>query len=74
MPAGPVWSGSQGWQTNGSTLAEWGDGLKGYVAGSLDGPLVVLLEQEGADEARDRRLVGIDADDVGASLDPAFAG
>ena len=31
-------------------------------------PLVILFEQDGADEARDARLVGEDSDDVGASL------
>ena len=71
MPAGPVWSGGQDWQADGGTLAERGDGLKGHVAGPLDRPLVGLLEQEGADEAGDRRLVGEDADDVGAPLDLA---
>ena len=32
-------------------------------------PLVVLLEQYGADQPDDRGLVGEDADDVGAALD-----
>jgi len=32
-------------------------------------PLVVLLEQDGTDEADDGVLVGEDADDVGAALD-----
>jgi hypothetical protein len=34
----------------------------------LELPVVVLLEQDGADEPRDRGLVGEDADDVGAAL------
>jgi len=37
----------------------------------LDGPLVVLLEEDGADEAGDGCLVGEDADDLGAALDLA---
>jgi hypothetical protein len=41
------------------------------VAGALDGPLVVLFEQDGTDEAGDGGLVGEDADDLGASLDLA---
>ena len=41
------------------------------VAGALDGPFIVLLEQDGADEAGDGGLVGEDADDFGAPLDLA---
>src|SRR5712691_3572604 len=29
-------------------IAEWGDGFQGHVSRSLDGPLIVLLEQDGA--------------------------
>jgi hypothetical protein len=47
------------------------DGLKGHVAGSLNGPFVVLLEQECADEPDDGIVVGKDADDIGAALDLA---
>jgi hypothetical protein len=32
-------------------------------------PLVILLEEDRADQADDRVLVGEDADDVGATLD-----
>ena len=71
MPAGLAWSGGQDRQADAGTLAERRDRLKGHVAGPLDRPLVVLLEQEGADETGDRRLVGEDADDVGAPLDLA---
>jgi hypothetical protein len=42
--------------------------LKLHVA-TVETPLVVLLEHHGADEASDRRIVGEDADDVGAPLD-----
>lgn len=35
----------------------------------LELPLVILLEQDGSDEARDAVLVGEDADDVGSALD-----
>ena len=48
-----------------------GDGLNGHVAGALDGPLVVLLEEDGADEAGDGGFVREDADDLGAPLDLA---
>ncbi len=71
MPAGPVWSGGQGWQTDGGIIAEGGDGFQGHVAGALDGPLIALFEQDGPDQARDRCFVGEDADKVGAALDLA---
>ena len=35
------------------------DGFQGHVAGTLDGPFVVLLKPDGADEAGDGRLVGV---------------
>ena len=59
-------------QTNGSIIAGLGDGLKGHVAGSLDGPFVVLLKQQGADETCYCGLVGKDADDLGAAFDFAI--
>ena len=42
------------------------------MSGSLDGPLVVLFGQDGADQADDGGFVGEDPDDLGASLDLAF--
>ena len=39
------------------------------LASALDRPFVVLLEQDGADEAADGGLVGEDADDIGATFD-----
>ena len=50
-------------------IAERGDGFQGHVAGTLDGPFVILFEQQGADEADDGGLVGEDADDLAAPLD-----
>jgi Transposase len=38
----------------------------------LDGPIVVLLRQDCADEADDRVVLGEDADDIGAALDFAI--
>lgn len=37
----------------------------------MDGPFVVLFEQDGADEVGDAGFVGKDADDRGAALDLA---
>ena len=50
-------------------IGDRSEGLKGHVAGALDGPLVVLLEQDRANQSGDGGLVGEDADDFGASLD-----
>src|SRR5215207_2234090 len=52
-------------------IAHWCDSFQGDVAGSLDGPFVVLLEQDCADEPGDGGFVGEDPDDVGAALDLA---
>jgi hypothetical protein len=59
-------------KADGSIIAGLGDALKGHVAGSLDGPFVVLLEQQSADETGDGGFVGEDADDFGAALDLAI--
>ena len=34
-------------------VADTGDAFKRHVSGALNGPFVVLLEQDGADEASD---------------------
>src|SRR4051794_17527509 len=47
-----------------------GEDLEAEVAAAV-GPFVVLLGQDGADEADDRAAVGEDADDVGAAADLA---
>ena len=65
------WSGGHGRQPDEWIIADRSDAFQGQVAGTLDGPLVVLLEQDGADQADDGGLVGEDADDVGAPLDLA---
>jgi hypothetical protein len=53
MPAELAWSDGQDRQADAVTFAERSDRLKGHVAGSLDRPLVGLLEQEGTDETGD---------------------
>src|SRR5271165_1817771 len=47
---------------------QFGHPLDLHVA-ALEQPLVVLLEQHGADQAGDAGLIGEDADDVGSPLD-----
>ena len=44
------------------------DGFQRHVAGALDGPLVILFEEQRADEADDGLAVWEDADDLGAAL------
>ena len=52
-------------------MAQGSDGFQRHVTGALNGPFIVLLEQDRADEAGDGGLVGEDADDIGAALDLA---
>ena len=64
-------SGRHGRQLDDRIVAQRCHGFQRHIAGALDGPLVVLLEQDGADEAGDRLLVREDADDFGSALDLA---
>jgi len=52
--------------------AHRGYGLKGQVSGTPDGPLVVLLQRQGPDEADDGVVVAEDAGDLGAPIDLAI--
>ena len=58
-------------QADGDSIAQRGDGFQRHVAGALDGPFVVLLEQEGADEVEDGGFVRENPDDIAATLDLA---
>ena len=60
-----------GWQADERIIAHCGDGLKCHLAGSLNSPLVVLLEEQSADEPDDGVVVRKDTDDFGAPLDLA---
>ena len=55
-------------------IAQWRDCFQTHVASALDGPLVVLLQQQGADQTGDGILVGEDTDDLAAPLDLAVEG
>lgn len=46
---GPAWSDDHGWQSNNGIIAQGRHGFQGHAAGALDGPFIVLLEQERAD-------------------------
>jgi hypothetical protein len=52
------WSRRQGWQRDDRIIAQLGDALQRDVAGALDRPFVILLQQDRADEAGDGVLVG----------------
>ena len=47
--------------------------FQSHVAGALNGPLVILLQQNGADQPGERRLIGENADHVAASLISPFS-
>jgi hypothetical protein len=53
-------------------IAQGRDGFQGQVARALNGPLVVLFEQNGAEQIEDGRRVCEDADDLGPALDLAI--
>ena len=68
---GPERSVCQGWQVDGGIIAQGSDGFQGQITGALDGPLVILLEKNGADEASDGVFVRKDADHIGAAFNLA---
>ncbi len=49
----PVLSGGHGGQLDEGIVAQWSDGFQGHVAGALNGPFIVLFQQDGPD-ARSR--------------------
>ena len=53
-------------------MAQRRDRFQAHVAAALNRPLIVLFEQQRADEPGDRILIGEDADDVGTPLDLAI--
>ena len=52
-----------GWQADEGVFAQRCDAFQGHVAAVLDGPLVVLFEQDGADRADDCVRATIDPPD-----------
>ena len=63
-------SGGHGGQPDGRGVGEMGEGLKAHAALG-DGPLVVVLEHERANQADHGVVVWKNADHVGAALDLA---
>ena len=58
-------------EADGRIIAQWSDGFQCHVSSALDGPLVVLFEEDCADQTGYRFLVGEDTDHVGSALDLA---
>jgi hypothetical protein len=68
---GPDWSDDHGGQSDDRIIAQGRHGFQGHVSGSLNGPFVVLFEQDGSDKPDDGVVVWKDADDFGSTLDLA---
>ncbi len=58
--------GGHGGQLDEGIVAQRRPGFQGHVAGPLHGPFIVLFQQDGPDEADHGRVIGEDADDLGA--------
>jgi hypothetical protein len=56
--------------TAGSSL-KCAHGFQYHISSALDGPFVVLFQEDGADQPCDRRVVWEDADDIGPAFDLA---
>ena len=54
----PGWSDDHCGQSDDGVIAQGGHGFQGHVAGALDGPFVILLEQDCADEPDDGPSLG----------------
>lgn len=59
------------WRADERIIAHRGDCLKGHVTGSLYGPFIILLQEQGTDQPDDGVVIGEDADDLSAPLDLA---
>jgi hypothetical protein len=64
----PLLQGGDCRRVHGCSVANGGDGFQCHVA-PCDGPLIVLLQHQGSDQAGDGGFVWKDADDVGPPLD-----
>src|SRR4051812_7180655 len=68
----PGWSAGDCRKADSGIIAQRRDRFQRHIAGALDCPFIILLEQDRTDEANDCVLVGEDADDIGAPLDLAI--
>ena len=58
-------------QADEGIVAQRGDGFQSQVARAPDHPLIVLFQQDGADEPNERGIVRADADHLSAAFDLA---
>ena len=65
-------SGCHGGQLDDWIIAQTRDRFQAHVSAALNCPLIILFEQQRADEPRDSIFVGEDADDISAPLDLAI--
>ena len=68
----PDRSGSRSGQPDERVIADGSYAFQRDVSGALDGPFIILLKQDGADEPDQRSLIREDADDLGSALDLAI--
>ena len=66
------WSCCHGRQHDKGLIAHLGDAFQRDVSSALNGPFVILFEQDGAEERGDGIFVAKDAENVGPSLDLAI--
>ena len=52
------------WHADEGIIGDLGDGFKGDVTPGLNGPFVVLFEEDGADQSGNGLVVGENADDI----------
>jgi len=62
----PGWSGCHGGHPDDGIIAQGRDCFQRHIATALEGQLVILFEQDRAEEAGDGGFVTEDADDLGA--------
>jgi len=51
-------SGCHEGQADERIIAQWCDGFQAHVSGRLNGPFIILFQQQGADEADDGLFIG----------------
>ena len=64
-------SDGHGWQADERIIAQRGDGFQCHISGALNGPFIVLFEQQRTDQSDDGVFIGEDTDNLAAPLDLA---
>jgi len=60
-------------QADAEIMAQWGDGFQGHVAGTLNGPFIILFEQQCTNQPDHRGFVREDTHDLTAPFDLALS-